>query len=90
MSTRLLKRDLHERTRERMQQLISDTFDLYDMADLEPQDAAVALADVLMKATANILASSEGSADLIGATITAMVQFQRGEISVKELKKFWP
>ena len=90
MSMRQLKIDLHERTRERMKRMIEDTFDLYGMAELEPTDAAMVLADVLMKETATILSQSEASAELIGATIVAMVRFQRGEISQKQLKKFWP
>jgi hypothetical protein len=88
VSTRQLKRDLHERTRERMQRLISDTFDLYEMADLDSCDAAMSLGDVLLYATARILSSSENSAETIGAIVTVMVRYQRDEISTKELQKF--
>ena len=88
MSTRQLKNDLHARTRERLHRLICDTFDLYEMAELEPRDAAMALADVLMKETVKVLASSEGSDRMIGATIAAMVRFERGEIDQAELGRF--
>lgn len=86
MSEGQLKRDLHVRVRERMQKLIVDTFDLYEMAELEPRDAAMALTDVLMKNTARIMAASGGSAEVIGTAIALMVRFERGEISQAEVE----
>ena len=87
VSARQLKIDLLARTRERMRKVIGDTFELYEMAELEPQDAATALADVLMKETVTVLSASEGSAKAIGTTIAAMVRFKRGEINQDELER---
>lgn len=83
-----LKIDLHERTLERMKRLISDTFDLYEMAELEPCDAVAALAEVLGSTTAKILSTTENSAEMLGAIITVMVRRERGEISAEDLRKF--
>jgi hypothetical protein len=41
MSKRQLKIDLARRTRERFMQVVRDTLDLYEMAGLEHEDAAV-------------------------------------------------
>lgn len=87
MSLRQLRIDLHERTRERTRLLICDTFELYEMAELEPSEAVTALADVLMKETAHVLATSTASAEIIGTAVAAMVRFQRGEISHASLNK---
>ena len=87
MSTRQLKIDLHKRTRERLRQLIRDTFDLYEMADLESSDALIALTDMLMKELTKMLAASEGSAEMLGAMLALLVRYQRREISQEEVER---
>jgi len=87
MSTQQLKIDLHQRTRERMHKMICDTFDLYEMAQLQPSDAVVALADVLINETAKILSSTDARAEEVGTVVAAMVRYQRGEISQREMAR---
>jgi hypothetical protein len=87
MSQRQLEIDLRRRTRERMEQIICDTFSLYEMAGLEDSDAARAMADVLLEETSRFMAASAGTPEVIGAAVALLVRYHRGEASVAEVEK---
>jgi len=79
-----LEKDLMNRTRERLQRLFKDTFDLYDMAGLKDFQAARGLSIAMLHETAFLLSASEASPADAARMLMKLMKETRREYSGEE------
>lgn len=80
MSQAHLKHDLRERTRERLGVVLSDTFDLYDMAELGDEAAAHVLCELLLAALASVAALTKIESNELGKYLAYRVSCARAHV----------
>lgn len=79
MTSRSLRRDLRNRTHERLQQFIEDTFSLYDMGNLSPNEAAQTISDSLMAGLVAMVAHSDCDPDEAGRILAKQIRAKHKE-----------
>jgi hypothetical protein len=84
--TTQLEKDLERRTEERLLLVCKDTFALFEMAGLEPYQAARCLAMVLLHETARVIATSEANPWEVGKAVAMLVQQEQRKLKVENAK----